>query len=192
MARANTIHMDSTVLLVAGGIAVLSGAFAGVISAFSSQNKGISEALQESSRTHSGGKSKARLRRILLTAEIGLTVVLLVSAGLLLKSYQTLRGTNLGCATNNVLTVHMALPEGRYQTAVQRTTFFERLIADVRRLPGVQKAGLVTQVPGDGYGGDNLLTIVEHPPLPEGQFEFAVRRGAERAYFDALGIQLLP
>src|SRR5260370_13247457 len=61
MARVNTIHMDSTVLLFAGGITVLSGAFAGVISAFSSQNKGISEALQESSRTHSGGKSKARI-----------------------------------------------------------------------------------------------------------------------------------
>jgi putative ABC transport system permease protein len=191
MARVDTIHMDSMVLLFAAGITMLGGVFAGVFSAFSSRNKGIPEALLESSRTHSGGKSKARLRRVLLTVEIGLTVVLLVSAGLLLKSYQTLRGTNLGCVTNNVLTMHVALPEGRYQTAVQRATFFERLIGDARRLPGVQKAGLVTLVPGDGYGGDSLLTIVEHPPLPEGQIEFAVRRGAEPGYFEAMGIPLL-
>jgi len=87
--------------------------------------------------------------------------------------------------------MHVALPEGRYQTAVQRATFFERLIGDARRLPGVQKVGLVTLVPGDGYGGDSLLTIVEHPPLPEGQIEFAVRRGAEPGYFEAMGIPLL-
>ncbi len=177
MARVDTIHMDSMVLLFAAGITMLGGVFAGVFSAFSSRNKGIPEALLESSRTHSGGKSKARLRRVLLTVEIGLTVVLLVSAGLLLKSYQTLRGTNLGCVTNNVLTMHVALPEGRYQTAVQRATFFERLIGDARRLPGVQKAGLVTLVPGDGYA--------------EGQIEFAVRRGAEPGYFEAMGIPLL-
>jgi predicted permease len=191
MARVDTIRMDNVVLLFAAGITVLGGVFAGVFSAFSSRHKGISEALLESSRTHSGGKGKARLRRVLLTVEIGLTVVLLVSAGLLLKSYQTLRETKLGCATSNVLTMHVALPEGRYQTAVQRTTFFERLIADVRRLPGVQRAGLATQVPGDGYGGDSLVTIVEHPPLPEGQAEFAVRRGAEPGYFEAMGIPLL-
>src|SRR6266404_3580010 len=96
MARVDTIHMDSMVLLFAAGITMLGGVFAGVFSAFSSRNKGIPEALLESSRTHSGGKSKARLRRVLLTVEIGLTVVLLVSAGLLLKSYQTLRGNEPG------------------------------------------------------------------------------------------------
>ena len=73
--------------------------------------------LQEAARTHSGGQSKARLRKILLAAEMGLTVVLLIGAGLLLKSYRSLRTVNLGCATENVLTMRISLPNVRYKTA---------------------------------------------------------------------------
>jgi predicted permease len=191
MARVDTIHVDTVVLLFAAGTTLLSGTFAGAVSAFSSGDAQGSNALRESSRTHSGGQGKARLRKVLLSVEIGLTVVLLIAAGLLLKSYKTLRTVDLGCITQNVLTMHLALPDARYHTPVQRAEFFERLIADVRRLPGVQKTGLVTVLPGDGYGGDSLITIVEHPPLAKGEMQDALRRAAEPGYFDAMGIPLL-
>jgi predicted permease len=191
MARVDTIHVDAVVLLFAAGITLLSGTFAGAVSAFSSGDAQGLNALRESSRTHSGGQGKARLRKLLLSVEVALTVVLLIAAGLLLKSYKTLRSVDLGCITQNVLTMHLALPEARYQTPVQKAAFFERLIREVRRLPGAQKAGLVTVLPGEGNGGDSLLTIAEHPPLPNGEAQYALRRGAEPGYFESLGIPLL-
>jgi putative ABC transport system permease protein len=191
MARVDTIHVDTVVVLFAAGITLLSGTFAGAVSTFSSGDAQGLNALRESSRTHSGGQGKARLRKVLLSVEVGLTVVLLIAAGLLLKSYKTLRGVDLGCSTQNVLTMHLALPDARYHTPVQKAEFFERLIAEVRHSPGVQKAGLVTVLPGEGHGGDNLIAIIEHPPLPKGEMQYAARRAAEPAYFEAIGIPLL-
>ena len=191
MARAEAIAIDGTVLGFALAVMVLGGLFAGVLAAISSRNEKVLETLQESSRTHSGGRSRARLRKGLLAAEMGLTVVLLVAAGLLLKSYDGLKSTKLGCATENVLTMHLALPEERYGRAEQRVNFFERLIGEVRALPGVERAGLVTRVPGGGYGGDNIFTIPEHPPLAKGEFQDALRRYAEPGYFEAMQIPLL-
>lgn len=191
MARVETIHLDTVVLLFAVGITFLSGTFAGAVCAFSSRNAQGLGALQESSRTHSGGQGKARLRRALLSVEVCLTVVLLIAAGLLLKSYEALRRADLGCNTQNVLTMHLALPDARYHAPVQKAEFLEALISDVRRLPGVQKAGLVTALPAEGPGGDNLFTIVEHPPLAKGEMQHARRRAAEPGYFEAMGIPLL-
>jgi predicted permease len=191
MARADAIHMDGPVVLFAIGIMLASGIFAGIISARSARDERVLKTLQEASRTHSGGQSKARLRQALLAIEMALTVVLLAGAGLLLKSYRTLQTVNLGCATDNVLTLHLSLPEVRYREPAQKLAFFERLITNVRHLPGVQKAGLVTRAPGAGYGGDNMITIAEHPPLPKGEFQFGMRRFADPGYFEAMGIPLL-
>jgi predicted permease len=191
MARAEAIHMDAAVIAFAVGVTVLSGAIAGVISAWSSRGEQLVASLQEAARTHSGGRSKARLRQLLLAAEIGLTVVLLIGAGLLLKSYESLRATNLGCVTENVLTMQVSLPDARYKTPESIVAFFEQLARDVRALPGVEKAGLVSRVPGAGYDGDNMFTIPEHPPLPVGEFQFGVRRFADPGYFEAMGIPLL-
>jgi len=191
MARAEAIAIDGTVVGFAVAVMVLGGLFAGVLAAISSRKEKVLETLQESSRSHSGGRSKARLRKGLLAAEMGLTVVLLVAAGLLLKSYDGLKTTKLGCATENLLTMHVALPDERYGRAEQRVNFFERLVGEVRALPGVERAGLVTRVPGGGYGGDNIFTIPEHPPLAKGEFQDALRRYAEPGYFAAMQIPLL-
>ena len=191
MARADTIHLDALSLLFAAGITLLAGTFAGLVSTLSSQNKGVLEALQESSRGHGGGRNKARLRKVLLSVEVSLTVVLLIAAGLLLKSYEEMRSSDLGCATKNVLTMQIALPDARYGKPAQADAFFERLITQVRNEPGVRKAGLVTLLPGEGYGGDNIFNIIEHPPLTKGEFQFAIHRAADPGYFDAMQIPLL-
>ena len=122
---------------------------------------------------------------------MGLTVVLLVGAGLLLKSYQRLRTTDLGVPVDNLLTMHFSLPEVRYKEPTQQIAFFERLLAQVRALPGVQAAGLVSTAPGQGWGGDHLVSVVEHPPLPKGQGLDLMLRGAEPGYFPAIQIPLL-
>jgi len=131
------------------------------------------------------------VRKVLVGAEVAFTVVLLVSAGLLLKSYMRLRSNDLGCATDNILTMHFTLPEVQYSKPVQRVAFFDDLLARVRALPGVDAASLVRAVPGEGYFGDGGITIVEHPPLPQGQTQLAIVRWADPGYFASLIIPFL-
>ena len=111
MARVSAIHMDAVSVLFALGIMALCGALAGLIPAASLMRSPLLEPLQESSRTSSAGQGRARLRRVLLAAEVGLTVVLLIAAGLLLKSYEHLRSSDIGCVTQNMLTMHFVAAE---------------------------------------------------------------------------------
>jgi len=191
LSRAETIQMDVVVVAFTLGLIFVCAAFAGLISSVSASGDKILSSLQESSRSHSGGQARASLRKSLLSLEVGLTVVLLITAGLLLKSYERLRSSNLGCITNNVLTMRFSLPETQYAQASQRVNFLETLLARVRSLPGVQGAGLVRAVPGQGYGGDSGFWIAEYPPLPLGQSQYAIVRWADPGYFAALGIPLL-
>jgi putative ABC transport system permease protein len=191
MNRVESIHFDGIVALFAVSAIFLCAVFSGLMSALTADGKQILVPLQESSRGHSAGRSHANLRRALLALEVGLTVVLLVGAGLLLKSYQRLRTTDLGVPVDNVLTMRVMLPEARYKEPVQQVAFFERLIERVRALPGVQSAGLVSTAPGQGWGSSLLMTVVEHSPLPAGEEPDIMVRGAEPGYFSAIRIPLL-
>jgi predicted permease len=191
MNRVDTIHMDGVVALFAVGIIVACALFAGLVSALGADGNKILASLQESSRTQSGSRTRAALRKTLLVLEVGLTVVLLVGAGLLIESYQRLRTTDLGVPLDNVLTMHVSLPEARYKKAEEQVAFLEQLIGRVRALPGVQSAGLVSTPPGQGWGGDEIMHVVEHPPLPKGQGFDIMMRGADPGYFAAIQIPLL-
>ncbi|HVN94758.1 MAG TPA: ABC transporter permease [Terracidiphilus sp.] len=192
MARANSIHIDGVVAAFAVGRVALCALVAGLISALNADNKNVLTTLHESSNMHSAGKQRAQLRKILLAAEVGLTVVLLVGASLLIKSYERLRTTDMGCATNNVLTMRLSLPYARYKTpGPAAATFVSTLLERVRTLPGVEAAGFVTAVPGQGYYGDESFKIVEDPPLPQGQAQFAIYRYSDPGYFAAMGIPIL-
>jgi len=151
----------------------------------------VLSALQESSRSVSGGSARTALRKALLMLEVGLTVILLIGAGLLLKSYERLRSADMGCITKGVLTMHLGLPDARYATGAPRANFFDTLLQRVRVLPGVDAAGFISAVPGQGYCGDWGFTIVEHPPLPQGKGVFAINRWADAKYFAAMGIPIL-
>jgi putative ABC transport system permease protein len=191
MARVEAIQMDGVSMLFGLGMVAVSGLLAGLIPAMSLLRAPLLEPLQESSRTNSPGMGRARLRKVLLAAEVGLTVVLLTSAGLLLKSYQRLRGSDLGCATNNVLTMRFSLPDVRYDTGAKTASFYEQLLPRLRALPGVKAAGVATTLPGQGYGGDSRFTIPELPAPAQGALQDALVRGADPGYFRAMQIPLL-
>jgi predicted permease len=190
MNRVEAIHIDAVVAVFTVGMIVLCALFSGLIAALSSASKDVLSALQESSRAHSGGKARGSLRKFLLVLQVGLTVVLLVGAGLLMKSYQRLRSSDLGVPADNVLTMRLSLPEVRYKQPVQQVAFFEHLIERVRAVPGVQSAGLVSTAPGEGWNGDDVMTPVEHPlqmrDMPDVAF-----RGADPGYFAAIQIPLV-
>lgn len=191
IAREEAIRLDWVAIAFTVGVTLLSALLAGLIPAISSSGKASLSALQESSRSHTGAKSKTRLRKLLLSLEVALTVVLLIAAGLLLKSYEKLRASDMGCVTNNVLTMRLSLPEAHYPAPAQRAAFFEQLLVRVRALPGVSAAALVNVAPGQGYGGDNMITIPEHPPLPKGEMQIARRRFCDPGYFAALQIPII-
>jgi putative ABC transport system permease protein len=191
ISRVEAIHIDGVVALFTVGLIVLCALFAGLIASWTARDRRLFAALQESARGSSGGHAHAALRRALLAIEVGLTVVLLVAAGLLLKSYARLRSSDMGCATQNVLTMRLDLLGARYSQPAQQVNFYNALLGRVRALPGVEAAGFVEAVPGQGYWQDQGFTIVEHPPLPQGQVKHAIVRWADPGYFAAMGIPML-
>lgn len=189
--RAESIHFDMTVAAFTVAVIGLCALISGLIAAFSARDKAILSTLHESSRSLSGERAKTRLRRVLLALEVGLTVVLLIGAGLLIKSYERLRSTDMGCLTNNVLTLHIGLPDARYPQGAPRVNFFDTLFSRIRALPGVTAAGFIDAVPGMGDWGDEGFNIVEHPPLPQGKGFSALDRTVDPDYFTAIGIPIL-
>ncbi|MFY9936962.1 MAG: ABC transporter permease [Silvibacterium sp.] len=191
MPRAEAVHPDGVVVAFAVGITLVTGILSGLLPALSATGRGVLSALQDASRTIGGSASRASLRKVLLTAEIALTVVLLVCAGLLFKSFLRLRSVDLGCRTDNVLTMKFFLRRPKYAQPEQIVAFHTGLLEKVRALPGVEGAGLTNVVPGDGYYGDTGIRFPEHPPLPPGVHQFAIYRTADPGYFSAMGIPLV-
>jgi len=191
MSRVESIHIDGTVVAFTLGLVVLCAIFAGAISMTGGRGDRLLAALQEGSRSNSSGQGRATLRKVLLALEVGLTVVLLISAGLLLKSYARLRSSEIGCTTENVLTMRLGVFGARYREPAQIVAFYDALLTQVRALPGVAGAGFVQIVPGGGYWNDTIFQIMEHPAPAVGQTPIALVRWADPGYFQAIGIPLL-
>jgi putative ABC transport system permease protein len=191
MSRVESIHFDGVVAAFTVGVVAICALFSGLIAAFSTSDERILSALHEASHSVGGGRARAMLRKVLLTLEVGLTVILLIGAGLLLKSYERLRSADMGCLTQDVITMHLGIPDARYATPAQRANFYDTLLDRVRALPGADAAGFATVAPGQGYQTDWSFSIVEHPPLPQGTGLFALSRWADPKYFNAMGIPLL-
>lgn len=189
--RIEFVRFDYGVLLFTLGAILLCALFAGLISAFSAGGQQILTALQDTSRSNTAGRAHAGLRKLLLIFEVSLTVILLIGAGLLLKSFNRLRSSNLGIPVDNTLAMSVSLPGARYKTSAQQAAFFEQLIAKVRAIPGIESAGLVSNAPGRGWGGDYLVTVPEHPPLPKGRGLDLQTRAADPDYFAAVHIPFL-
>lgn len=189
--RSESVAFDLPVWAFAFGITLLCGLIAGVLPLTASSHGSLMKALHESSRSTSGSRSHARLRKTLLGVEVAFTVVLLIGAGLLVKSFFQLQSVPLGFTAKNVLTMSFRLPSSKYREPYQIVGFFQNLTTRVRALPGVKEAGLVSSLPGAGYRGDDVFTIPEHPPLPKNQFQSAIDHGAGPKFFATMGIPLL-
>jgi predicted permease len=189
---AQSIHIDGTVIAFACLLMFAAALLAGLLPALSTTSRTMMKALQTSTRSGASSASRTALRKSLLTIEIGITVVLLVAAGLLLKSFLRLRSTNVGCITDNMLTLQYSLPKNRYDTPEKINAFNEALLERVRNLPGVRSAALGNTLPGAGYWGDFVFTVKEHPPVKAGaELPEALTRWADPGYFSALGIPLV-
>ena len=189
--RAESVHVDGWVLTFTLALVAAAALLAGLVPAISSTGKGLLSGLRDSSRTMGGSASRARLRKTMLTVEIALTVALLISAGLLFKSFLHLRTTDLGCRIDHVITMKFGLPEIQYDTREKVVRFHEALLERLRRLPGVRGAGLVSVPPGAGFSFGRVFSILERPaPSYSLQYE-AVIFTADPQYFSVMRIPLL-
>ncbi|MFL6427070.1 MAG: ADOP family duplicated permease [Acidobacteriaceae bacterium] len=188
--RVDDIHVDGTAALFAVVCVIACGVLAGLLPALLSGDRDILRVLQESSRTAGAGRSRVGLRRLLLSIEVAITVVLLISSGLLLKSYHAMRDSSLGCATDDVLTMSLSQPRPM-KGSPQLAAFYQVLLERVRSISGVRAAAAATLLPGQGNNRNDVYTIREHPPLSKRELLGADTIFVDPDYFRAMQIPLV-
>jgi putative ABC transport system permease protein len=185
----NALHFDATVLAFCFGVSLLTGIVFGLVPALQSSRLDLSEVLKEGGRQSSAGIGQ-RLRSAMVVTEIALAVVLLVGAGLLMKSLFRLLQTNVGFKTENLLTVGYVLPPAKYPQPPEMITFSDQVQERVRNVPGVVNAGIVDILPLNG-GNTTRFSIDGDPIPPPGQDTEANLRRVTDTYFQTLGVPLL-
>jgi len=187
--RLDQVGIDWSVLLFTGGISLTTGLLFGLAPALQATHPQLNEMLKESDRSGTSGPARHRVRDLLVVAEVALSLVLLVAAGLLIRSFVRLLEVDPGFRPDHVLTVSIPLPASRYPEAAQEAGFFQRLLARVRELPGVRAAGAVTDVPL--FGGSSTGFDVEGRPLAApNERPMTDFRSATPDYFRTMGIDL--
>jgi putative ABC transport system permease protein len=171
-------------------VSVLAGAFAGLASVWHSTRTNINEALKAGSRGDSGRAGHSRLRNVLVVSEVALSLVLLIGAGLMVRSFVEMLRADLGIRPENVLVLETALPRDQYKDENKRLEFYQQLVARVDALPGVTKAGAVSIVPFSSSYTSNTFQIVGQPPFRKGEEPDVEIRVATPGYFDAIGTSL--
>src|SRR5580658_7146688 len=151
------IHMDTRVLLFVLVVSVLTGIVFGMAPAWIAAGADVAEALKKSGRSTTASTMGHSIRKILVTSELAVALVLLVGAGLLIKGFSRLRSMNPGFNSANVMTMYLQLPKTRYGEIPKQTQFRRELLTRLNSLPGVQ-AAMVTDIPlGGNYVGHHFV-----------------------------------
>ncbi|MDQ3821548.1 MAG: ABC transporter permease, partial [Acidobacteriota bacterium] len=145
--RAKEITVDGRVLVFTLAVSLLTGIIFGIVPALQASRPDLDEALKESGRSTTGGAGHRRVRSLLVVSEIALSLVLLVGAGLLIRSFRKLRAVNPGFNPQNLLTMEVDVSGPDYQKAAPIIAFYDQLLDKVRALPGVQSAAARSHVP---------------------------------------------
>lgn len=190
LARYPQISLDVRTLLFTAAITIVTGLIFGIAPAWTAVRISIHDALKGASRTQSGGHATARLRRILVVTELSVSLVLLIGAGLLARSFIKLANTDLGLAPEHVLTMRLNMTDARYQREIApRRRFADDVIARVRQLPLVQSVAISTDLPLSQFNGAVRFGAESHPlPVaqrPSGGFGFVTLD-----YFRSMGIRV--
>lgn len=185
--RLQEIGIDLRVLGFTLLVSLVTGAVFGLAPAWQSSKTDLNESLKEGGRTSSTGFGRRRARSLLVISELALAVVLLVGAGLMIKSFVRLSGVDAGFDAENVLTLAVSLPGAKYPESEQQTAFFRQLISRIGSLTGVQSAGAVSAVPLTGWQNKTSFAIDGRQEISQTEELHAASPG----YFQAMGIPLL-
>lgn len=190
--RAEAISIDPVVLLFTFGVSVMTGVLFGMAPAFFSLKRNLVESLNEGSRSATTGLKGRRFRTVLVTSEVTLALILLVFAGLALKSFNRLLESDPGYRSESLLTFRVSLPAGRYASPPRIDGFFQRLLPRIESLPGVASAGAISQLPLSGGAMSGTTRVEESRTVAPEQRQTEVdRRVVTSEYFRTMGVRLI-
>lgn len=173
------------------GLAVLTGLVFGAVPAAAMMHGNAASMLKEDATRGSAGRGTGRMRTALVVGEVAVALMLLVGAGLLIKSYVNLRGVDPGFQSENVLTAQLVVPAARHPAAADRWRFWQRLIEETQQIPGTTVVGLTSNVPFNGSVSSGSYSIIGFTP-PPGQPQPHARQEVVGAdYFQAMRIPLV-
>jgi len=187
--RIGNIHVDVTVLLFAAGASIVTGLIFGVLPARYAASVDPSESLKDSGRSSSASAGALRLRAALMTLEVAMTLVLLVGAGLLTRSFAKLVRVDPGVDPTGVTTGWIGLPAKRYPDADRQRVAMNDILQRVQSIPGVTSAALTSALPLSG--NIQLKQTFEGHPRPKGQEPLLQMQLITPDYFRTMGVRLL-
>ena len=183
------IAVDAPVLWFTVLISAITGALFGLAPAAAASRADVQDALKEGSRGSS--RSGGTLRNVLAVSEVSLALVLLISSGLIMKSFWLISRVNPGFRADHVLALEIELPtDAKYRADNEQAEFFRRLLAQVAALPGVRSAGIASLLPLNPGEQRTTFAIEGRPPLQDGQYLTADYRTVSPDYFRTVGIPL--
>ena len=188
--RADAIHVNFPVLAFTLLVAIAAGFLFGLAPALQVSRADLQKGLREGGRSSTGSGRHTRLRSALVVAEVSLACVLLVGAGLMLRSLVNLLRMDPGFRAEHVLTASIPLPEADYKPGDAASHFYDQLVRNLSSLPGVRSAGAGSDLPWTGYDENTGFDIEGKKPPPHEGFH-ARYHGATPDYFRALGIPLV-
>ncbi len=188
--RVADVAVDLRVLLFTAAVAVVTSLAFSLAPAVRALRVDLTDSLKDGAQGASSGGGRQRFRHVLVVVEMALAVVLLVGAGLMLRSLWALQRVQLGFDPSQVLTMRLSLPQASYQTPEQVVDFYNRLVDRVRAIPGVRMAGAVRALPLGSTIGDFGLRVEGFTPTPgtgaKGDWQIATP-----GYLEAMGERVI-
>ncbi len=188
--RAQGIALNWEVIGFAMALSIVTGLIFGVVPALHASQLPLRESLNEEGRGSSQSARHTRLRSALVVMEVGLALVLLVSAGLLLRSFSALTTVSPGFATDHLLVIDLPLSPITYRDEAVRTAAVDRLVARLQQLPGVRRAAVTTMLPMAGTGPSVHFNRAAYPPKGPEDYVLAGYRAVTPGYLETLGVPL--
>jgi predicted permease len=189
--RIHEIGLNWPVMAFALGLALLTGLVCGLAPAFAAIHTSVNGTLKESGRTGTTGSGHARLRSVLVAAEIAIALVLLTVSGLLLRSFEKMRAVDIGFRPDHTLTAVYTLPNYQYPTQASVDAFDEQLLRELRQLSGVEAVGITTTLPSTGDWAGPAITLEGYVPPKGAGLNLAMVSLLRGDPIQALGIRLL-
>jgi predicted permease len=189
--RMEEIAVDGRVLAFTALVAIATGILFGLVPALRSSRSPAGQPLKEGSRTATSSRGARRLHGVLVVAEFSLALVVLIGAGLLIRTLSRLQSVNPGFDSSHIVTAFLTLPEQRYANAPQVTSFYEQLLERVKNTPGVEAASITMSLPPNLLELSNPFHVEGRPDLPGQPAPLAAEIPVGMDYFATLGIPLL-
>ncbi len=189
--RIEEVGLSGSVLAFTAALTIFTGLLFGFMPALRAYAMGMAAGLREGAR---GSIAHRRLNAVLVAVQFALSLILLIGAGLLLKSFQRLNSVDLGFNPEQTLTMAAALPGAKYENGEQALRFYTRAVEELRNAPGIRSAGVTTALPfGEGANFDGFIVQGQEPPAGGNisQTEQAAMQSVAPGTFQALGIPLL-